>query len=94
MADKRIQVAKDYICSHKNDTAEDWFLQCSYGNTDDDKYLEIYAKLESGVFGECRDNAEYDEDGEVVREATEFEVEIIGRESKSGSPVIFKWSVD
>lgn len=87
---KQIEIAKNYINSHKNSNAEDWFLECN-GSFDDDKYLEIYAKLEGGVFGECRDNTKYDAEGEIIKEATEFEVEIPGSESCSGNPVIFEW---
>ena len=92
MSNKQIQIAKDFISNHKNDNAEDWFLQCQPG-TDDEQYLEIYAKLEGGTFGECRDNAEFDEDGELIKEATEFEIEISGFESKSGNPIIFEWEL-
>ena len=88
--DEQIQIAKDFIGNHKNNNAEEWLLRCQPG-TDDDKYLEIYAKLESGVFGECRTDAEYDDDGEIVKEASEFEIEISRSESKNGNAIIFNW---
>ena len=86
---QQISVAKDFISRHKTSDPSDWFLQCQSQDTDK-QYLEIYAKLEGGVFGECTDNSEWDED-EITKPATEFEVEISGFHSKTGNPIIFDW---
>lgn len=84
------QVVTDFISLHRNSDIKDWFLQCrSY--TDNDKYLEIYAKLIGGVFGFPVDDAQYNDDGEIIKAATEYSVEISGFESKSGNPIIFTW---
>ena len=52
-----------------------------YGS-DDEHYLTIYDNLMMGVYGDCYGiNAEYDEDGELITEATEYEVEVVQFES-------------
>lgn len=89
---KKVQVAKDFIANHKNNNVDDWFLRCS-ASTNNGKYLQIYDNLESGLFGECRGNAEFNDDCELVKEASEFEVEISDHESKTGNPIIFEWEL-
>jgi len=89
----KIEVAKDYVASHKKNNIEDWTIYS--GVAEDDKkqaYLLVFEDLSNEVFGEVRDNEEYDENGEVTKKATEFEIEISSHDSKSGSPVIFTWS--
>ncbi len=50
--------------------------------TEDERYIGIYENLMVGVYGDCYGvNAEFDEDGELVSEATEYEVEVAQLES-------------
>jgi len=76
---QKIETAKHFILSHKNNNAEDWFLQCQHG-TDKDQYLEIYSKLEGGEFGEV-----------TTDDWGDFRIEISSHNSKTGNPIIFEW---
>ena len=82
----KIEIAKAFVDSHKDADIDNWQPM----NLNDDAKLEsIYNNMVGGVYGECRDNAEYGEDGEIVTEADEFEIEIASHESASGNPVLF-----
>jgi hypothetical protein len=87
---KKIEIAKEFVALHKNNNIDDWVLRCA---DKDQAHIIVYRRLVDGVYGEVRDNAEYDDDGEIEVEATEFEIEIGRFDSKSGNPVIFEWEV-
>lgn len=91
---KKIEIAKDLIALDKIDNVDDWSLVFKFKvMTDDEKHLFIYDRLVDGEYGEVRDNTEYDDDGEIIKPATEFEIEVGRLHSKTGSPVIFEWEV-
>lgn len=84
------QVVDDFVSLHRNSDINDWFLQCSsYAKSE--KYFELYAKLVGDVFGTTINDAQYNDDGEIIKAATEYSIEISGLESKSGNPIIFDW---
>lgn len=90
---KRIEIAKEFISLHKNDDVYDWFAMLpGTANSDEDKYSQVYYRLEDGTYGDVTDNTEYDDDGEIVAEPTEFKIEISRFDSKSGNPITYEWS--
>jgi len=87
--DQKIEIAKDFVSQHKNDNVIEW--QPNFGNGDH-AYLSIFSLLENGMYGNITDNGEYNKDCEYT-EPTEWQVEIIGFEHKSGNPYVFEWEV-
>jgi hypothetical protein len=86
MSDKRIGIAKDFVDQHKSFSLGG--LPSS--EFDDDDYLTVFSNLTGGVYGECRGlNPEFDGDGDLLIESTEFEIEIGSFESKTGSAYVF-----
>ncbi len=86
-----IDIALDYVSKHKNNNIENWLPFYLVG---DEKCQFIYTNLINDVYGECRDNAEYNEDGDEVKPATEYEVEIPGYQTITGNPVIYQWEIN
>jgi len=72
------RIAKAFVESHKAKEAnvENW--QTGYPlATKKEKYAIVFSNLMAGIYGEVRGlNAEYDEDDNLIKEATEFEIEI------------------
>jgi len=84
-SEQQIKIAKDFVAIH---TApfDQWTVSLTQSQlSEDERYLRIYPSILAGVFGECNPlDAEYDEQGNLVKEATLFEVEISKFESKCG----------
>ena len=77
---KQEKIGKAYVEQHSGKEAniDNWYfglpLDCG---SKKEKYAQVYINLIGGVYGECRGvNAEYDDDGEEIKEPTEFENEI------------------
>jgi hypothetical protein len=89
---QKIQIAKNFAKLHQTPFAA-WTPDKEYAS-EDDRYLAVYDNLIMGVYGDCYGiNAEYDEDDNLIQEATEFEVEVEGFESKAGKPEIFFFEI-
>lgn len=85
---QKIQIAKRFAELHPTPFAA-WTPDEDYPS-DDERYLAVYDNLIHGVYGDCYGlNAEYDEDDNLIQEATEFEVAVEGFESKAGKPEVF-----
>ena len=77
---QKIAIAKNFNEHHAMSVSA-WTPDKDYAS-DDEHYLTIYDNLMMGVYGDCYGiNAEYDEDGELITEATEYEVEVVQFES-------------
>jgi len=62
--------------------------------SDDDRYSAVYDNLIHGVYGDCYGlNAEYDEDDNLIQEATEFEVAVEGFGSAAGQTETFFFDI-
>lgn len=89
---QKIQIAKKFVELHQTPCAA-WTPDKDYPS-DNDRYLAVYDNLILGVYGDCYGiNAEYDEDDNLIQEATEFEVEVEGFESKSGQAEVFHFDI-
>ncbi len=89
---QKIQIAKNFAKLHQTPFAA-WTPDKDY-LSDDDRYLAVYDNLIIGVYGDCYGiNAEYDEDDNLIQEATEFEVEVEGFESKAGQAEVFCFEI-
>ncbi|HEY8035426.1 MAG TPA: hypothetical protein VIF37_07555 [Methylobacter sp.] len=85
---QKIQIAKNFAKLHQTPFAA-WTPDKDYPS-DDDRYLAVYDNLIHGVYGDCYGiNAEYDEDDNLIQEATEFEVSVEGFESKGQAEIFF-----
>ena len=77
---QKIEIALSFMQLHPTPISA-WSPDKEYVS-EDERYLSIYDNLIMGVYGDCYGiNAEYDEDGELLTEATEFEVEVVQFES-------------
>jgi len=89
---QKIQIAKNFAKLHQTPFAA-WTPDKEYPS-EDDRYLAVYDNLIMGVYGDCHGiNAKYDEDDNLIQEATEFEVEVEGFESKAGKPEVFFFEI-
>jgi len=85
---QKIQIAKKFAQLHQTPFAA-WTPDEDY-SSEDDRYLAVYDNLINGVYGDCYGlNAEYDEDDNLIQEATEFEVSVEGFESKGQAEIFF-----
>jgi hypothetical protein len=85
---QKIQIAKKFAELHQTPFAV-WTPDEEYP-LEADRYLAVYDNLIMGVYGDCYGlNAEYDEDDNLIQEATEFEVAVEGFESKGQAEVFF-----
>jgi len=84
---QKIEIAKSFAKQHPTPFAA-WTPDDD--SSDDDRYLAVYDYLVAGVYGDCYGiNAQYDEDDNLVQEATEFEVTVEQFESKSEDGEVF-----
>ncbi len=89
---QKIQIAKSFAKLHPTPLAA-WTPDKDY-SSDDDRYLAVYDNIILGVYGDCYGiNAEYDEDDNLIQEATEFEVAVEGFESKAGQAEVFFFEI-
>lgn len=89
---QKIEIAKKFAELHKTPFAV-WTPDKDY-QSDDERYLAVYENLINGVYGDCYGiNAEYDEEGELINEATEFEVEVDRFESKGDRSEMFFFEI-
>jgi hypothetical protein len=89
---QKIEIAKSFERLHKTPLSL-WSTDKDY-ESDNERYLSVYENLIMGVYGDCYGvNAEYDEDGELIAEATEFEVEVARFESSSDLSEIFSFEI-
>ncbi len=85
---QKIEIAKSFAKQHPTPFAA-WTPDEDY-QSDDDRYLAVYDYLIAGVYGDCYGiNAEYDEDDNLIQEATEFEVAVEQFESKAEEGEVF-----
>lgn len=85
---QKIEIAKSFAEQHPTPFAA-WTPDDDY-ESDDNRFLAVYDHLITGVYGDCYGlNAVYDEDDNLVQEATEFEVKVEQFESKGGHGEIF-----
>lgn len=91
---EKIEIAKRFVSLHKNDDLEDWFAKPWRYRSDNDMYLQVFNRLQDDDYGFVTElNGEYDDDGEVVKEATKFEIEISQSQTKSGHTELFWWEL-
>jgi hypothetical protein len=76
----KIQIAREFIGSHKSSEVDDWQPLNVFG---DNKYLDIYENLIQGEYGFVNEEVSY----------CDFEIEIDGRERADGNPYLFSWDV-
>ena len=89
---QKIEIAKNFEELHQTPFAM-WTPDMEYPS-DDDRYLAIYENLIIGVYGDCYGvNAEYDEDGELINEATEYEVQVDRFESLNDGGEVFCFEI-
>ncbi|MDO9168658.1 MAG: hypothetical protein Q7U18_06125 [Methylobacter sp.] len=89
---EKIQIAKKFAELYQTQITT-WTPTKDY-LSDDDRYLTIYDSLIMGVYGDCYGvNAEYDEDDNLIQEATEFEVEIEGFGSTAEQAEVFSFEI-
>lgn len=89
---QKIEIAKNFARLHEAPFAT-WTPDKDYVS-DDERYLTVYDNLMIGVYGDCYGiNAEYDEEGELIIEATEFEVQVDQFESKSDHSEVFFFEI-
>jgi len=89
---QKIEIAKNFAMLHQTPVAV-WTPDKDY-LSDDERYLAVYDNLIIGVYGDCYGiNAEYDEEGELIAEATEFEVEVDRFESKGDQGEMFFFEI-
>ena len=89
---QKIEIAKNFAKLHKTPFAV-WTPDKDY-LSDNERYLAVYENLIIGVYGDCYGlNAEYDEDGDLINEATEFEVEVDRFESKGDHGEMFFFEI-
>jgi hypothetical protein len=89
---QKIQIAKRFAELHQTPFAA-WTPDEDYPSGDD-RYLAVYDNLIHGVYGDCYGiNAEYDEEGNLTQEATEFEVAVEGFGSTSGQTEVFFFDI-
>ena len=89
---QKIQIAKNFAKLHQTPFSA-WTPEKDY-SSEDDRYLAVYDNLMIGVYGDCYGiNAEYDEDDNLIQEATEFEVEVERFESKAGKAELFSFEI-
>jgi hypothetical protein len=89
---QKIEIAKNFAELHKTPYAV-WTPEKDY-LSDNDRYLAVYDNLIVGVYGDCNGvNAEFNEDGDLINEATEFEVEVDRFESKGDRREMFVFEI-
>jgi hypothetical protein len=89
---QKIEIAKNFAKLHKT-PFDAWTPDKDY-QSENDRYLAVYDNLIVGVYGDCYGiNAEYDEDDNLIQEATEFEVEVEQFESKAEQPNVFFFEI-
>ncbi len=89
---QKIAIAKKFAKLHETPVAV-WTPEKDY-SSDDERFLAVYENLVIGVYGDCYGiNAEYDEEGELIAEATEFEVEVDRFESTGDHGDIFFFEI-
>ena len=89
---RKIEIAKHFIEVHATSVAA-WSSDRD-PMSDDDHYINVYDNLFMGVYGDCYGvNAEYDEAGELIVEATEYEVEVVQFDSVSGRSELFTFDL-
>ncbi len=89
---QKIEIAKNFAELHETPFAL-WTPDEDY-LSDDDRYLAVFENLIIGVYGDCYGvNAEYDEEGNLINEATEFEVEVDRFASKGDRSEIFCFEI-
>ena len=89
---QKIKIAKNFAKLHETPFAV-WTPDEDY-LSEDDRYLAAYENLIIGIYGDCYGiNAEYDEEGNLITEATEFEVEVDRFEAKGDRGEIFFFEI-
>ncbi|RIZ65123.1 MAG: hypothetical protein D0531_11315 [Methylococcales bacterium] len=89
---QKIEIAISFMQLHPT-TVSAWSPDKEY-ESDDEQHLSIYDNLIMGVYGDCYGiNAEYDEDGELLTEATEFEIEVVQFETPNDPPEKFTFEI-
>lgn len=87
---KKIEIAKDYVSKHKDNEIVDWAT--GQYKSDDDDWLYIYALLIGGAYGNVTAVDEtYNDHGDIISNATEFETEINGFSTRDGNPLLFRF---
>lgn len=90
---QKIEIAKNFARLHPTPFVA-WTPDYEYPS-DDARYLAVYDDLIIGVYGDCYGvNAEYDEDDNLIQEATEFEVKVEQFESKSDGGAMFYFELN
>ncbi len=89
---QKIDIAKSFAKLHPIPFAA-WTPDHDYP-LDDERYVTVYDDLIMGVYGDCYGiNAQYDEDDNLIQEATEFEVTVEQFESKDDSGSVFSFEI-
>jgi hypothetical protein len=89
---QKTEIALSFIQLHPTPISA-WSPDKEYAS-EEERYISIYDNLIMGVYGDCYGiNAEYDEDGELLTEATEFEVEVVQFESPNDPSEKFTFEI-
>jgi len=89
----KIEIAKEFEKQYHPLLAI-WTPDEEYGS-EEERYLGIYENLLVGVYGDCYGvNAEFDQDGELISEATEYEVEVAQLEDYGDGTEKFCFEID
>lgn len=83
-------IGKNFVELHKDNEVNNWVAG---GNSDNDKYLEIYYRLAAHDFGEVvvdEYNDEYNNDDNVI----DCTIQISSHDSKSGIPILFEFQIE
>ena len=85
---QKIEIAKRFVEQQPTPYAA-WTPDEDY-QSDDDRYIAVYDHLISGIYGDCYGvNAVFDEEDNMIQDATEFEVKVEQFESKGGDGGVF-----
>lgn len=85
---QKIEIAKSFVEQYPTPFAA-WTPDGDH-QSEDERYLAAYEHLISGVYGDCYGiNAEYDEENNLIQDATKFEVTVEQFESKDGDEKVF-----
>lgn len=85
---QKIETAQAFVRAHKDSNIDNWQPLSVHG---DHKWLAVYDNIVNGVYGECTTDEECDEEGNVIVEASSFEIEIDSHDHFEGRSVIFSF---
>lgn len=89
---QKIAIAKRFAKLHETPFSV-WTPYKEFAS-ENERYLAVYENIILGVYGDCYGlNAEYDENGDLITEATEFELEVDRFASKGDRGELFLFEI-